>query len=376
MQGAESEVRAFIVGDSIRSNSLGRVLSMAISAEAVFAEVVVLAYDDGKPWSGAGQFGFDVTPFSRADIPGLAERIRRSAEETATLLWVSKGADPMSHLAEALEGTPALTIVADFDDNDVAIMRNFRSQSLMNRIKMHRLRRKHPARLERSQRRLARLADALTFSNSALAQTYRARLDASAKPWAIVPHSRRARKTAAHGRGPRHGGLVLGFIGTVRAHKGAAEIVELMRHDRNTTVVSFLQEWEPPGDCVAQWRTYPPSTPLADLYDEIDFLVLPMDGEDEASLHQLPAKLVDAAVNGCPVMATPTPPIMEFAGSAVLTVESWADTADVYRSLRSADVETLSREIRRSFEEAFSPLSTGTAIERMLSVGANGEVGR
>lgn len=374
MQGAKSEVRAFVVGDSIRSNSLGRLLSMAISADAVFEEVVVLAYDDGTAWSGSVQFDFDVAPFSRADIPGIAERIRRSAQDTATLLWISKGADPVGRLAEALQGTPGLTVVADFDDNDIAIMKSFRSQSLKNAIKMHPLRRKHPGRLRRAQARLARFADALTFSNSILAQAYRERLDASAKPWTIVPHSRLLRPTDKPERRARSGGLVLGFLGTVRPHKGAAEIVELMRQNRGSTVVSFRQEWEPPGDCAAQWRTFPPNTPLADLYDQIDFLVLPMDREDEASLHQLPAKLVDAAVNGCPVAATPTPPIIEFAGSAVLAIESWEDAVKVYHSLQSADVHALSLAIAGSYDDFFSPTATGSAIARMVGAGANGEV--
>lgn len=376
MQFADSEVRAFVVGDSIRSNSLGRVLSMAISADAVFSEVVVLAYEDGKPWSGAAQFDFEVTPFSRSDIRGLADRIRLSARETATLLWISKGADPVGRLAQQLRGTPGVTIVADFDDNDIAIMKSFRSQSRVNALKMHVLRRKHPTRLTRAQARLASAADALSFSNSALAETYRSRLGATDKPWALVPHSRPARVTPLPTRRSRPERLILGFLGTVRAHKGADEIVELMRHDRQTVVVSFEQGWAPPADCAAQWRTYPPTTPLAELYDQIDFLVLPMDGHDEASIHQLPAKLVDAAVNGCPVAATSTPPIVEFAGSSILPIATWAHTEDVYRVLRSSDTRVLSSAITRSFAEFFSPEATGRAIARLASINANGGVSR
>lgn len=357
-----SRTHAFVIGDSQTSNSLGRVLSMAISAQAAFDEVEVLAYADGPLWAGSGQFEFDVMPFSRREIPALAERIRQSGAAADVLVWLSKGADPVGRLVDELKGAGGVTIVADFDDNDVAIMKNFRSQSIFNALKVNPLRRKYPARLARAQARLASKVHGLTFSNSALADAYRHRLGVGKKPWSVVPHTRTAR-TGALTRDPaRTSALTLGFLGTVRAHKGAAELVRLMRKDRSVNIVSFLQEWSPPEDCDLQWRTHAPTTGLAKLYEEVDFLVLPMDSDDEASLHQLPAKLVDAAANGCPVAATPTPPIVEFAGNAIIQVEAWGDPAAVLASLRSADREALSQAITQSYERWFSPEATGQAV--------------
>lgn len=351
-------MRVVIVGDSIKSNSLGRVISMAITARSVFARVDVFAFDDGSVWLGADQFGIEVTALNRQGLRALADDLEQGARTEPIVVWISKGAAPLPWFAGMLRQTRNITIVADFDDHDVSIMRSFRAQSSANRIKMNRLRRKHPANLLRSQRRLAQHAQASTFSNSALKHAYSKLLGIDPRlPQAIIPHSRVDPAEILPQRADRLHRV--GFPGTVRAHKGASQLVGLMRANRELQIVTFEQAWRPPDDCDSQWLELPPSTPLWDIYSQIDFVVLPMSTSDPASLYQLPAKLVDAASMGCPVACTLTTPIAEFASSAVLAVDDWNTPEKVVASIWSADARKLSAQVREVYESRFSPEATG-----------------
>lgn len=360
-------MHVYIIGDSVTSNSLGRAISMAITAEAVFPTVQLLALDDGPTWAGAAQFGVPVEVFKRAQLPSLKRRLKASGADEGCIVWLSKCARPLDQLIRGLVGAPGVTVIADFDDNDIAIMQSFRAQNALNRIKMNRLRRKHPESLRASQKRAAKNAAGLTFSSETLATEYRSILAPGTKPHAVVPHSRKNPSTTASDRPSTDGGLRLGFVGTVRAHKGADRLVALMRADRSVSIATFAQSWTPPEDCLPQWITFSAGEPLERVYRDIDFLVLPMSDSDRASLDQLPAKFVDAASFACPVAATPTPPLLQFANGAFLQVESWADPGEVIKTLRAANREELSSNLRQVFETQFSPTATSHGLMQLLS---------
>jgi hypothetical protein len=349
-----------VVGDSLKSNSLGRVISMAISARSVTEQVSVYAYRDGTPWPGADQFRETVIPIDRGELRHLADDLRKLAQADQVVVWISKGASPLPWFAGLLRDVPNLVIVADFDDHDVSIMESFRAQSTVNRLKMNRLRRKHPVNLLRSQRKLAQYAHATTFSNRALRDAYRTLLSVGSPTDGIVPHSRVDPGVTPGPRSAR--ARRVGFLGTVRPHKGATQLIGLMRADRDLEVLTFAQSWSPPDDCRDQWIEAPPSTPLVELYSQIDFVVLPMSPTDPASLYQLPAKLVDAAAMGCPVACTMTSPIAEFASGAVLGVGTWNAPHSVIQELQAADTQKLSKGIRTVYESHFSPRATGAVF--------------
>ncbi|PPG89575.1 hypothetical protein C5C00_06205 [Rathayibacter rathayi] len=358
------DTETFVIGDSTKTNSLGRALSMALTA-AEFGRVRVLAFEDGELWAGAGQFPADVVPFGRRDLSRIERDVRAAASERRTIVWFSKGTDPLPRLARRLSRIPNTVVVADFDDDDVSIMEAFRSESLLNRAKANPLRRKAPSRLRRSQARIARDADLVTFSSAGLRGVYAERFelgDASA----VIPHTRvsmprdRPRAPSADGR------LTLGFIGTVRSYKGADTLNALLRADTDVGIVTFAQSWTPPSDVAAQWTMRPPTTPLSEVYADVDVLVLPMDIRSPAALYQLPAKLVDAAVFGTPVAATPTPPIEEFAAGAFLPVTDWSDPVGVLAAIRAADKEQLGAALQARFTTLLSPEATADTLDTAL----------
>jgi hypothetical protein len=351
-----------VVGDSAKTNSLGRALSMALTA-AVFADVRIVAYADGALWSGAAQFDLSVETFGRADIDGLATAIIERARERTVYVWFSKGTHPLPLLAVALQGAPQVVLIADFDDDDLSIMRTFAQSSFVNRLKANRLRRKAPGRLKRSQERIAALSDTITFSSTALGEMYAARWNRRIDG-VIVPHTRLDIRN--HGSPKERTNLTLGFVGTLRSYKGADIIVSLLRADTSVTLVTFQQDWSPPADVVQQVTSLPSSTPLSDMYSLIDWLILPMDAETQAAALQLPAKLVDAAVNSCAVAATPTAPIREMAGEAFLPIIDWADSMAVLIELRQADKERYGKALREMYEQRLSPQATATSLVTRL----------
>ncbi len=358
----------FLVGDSIKANALGRTLSMALTAREI-GTVTVLAFHDGETWSGAGQFDFEVRPFGRRDLVAIRDEIESVAMTQPVIAWFSKGADPVPKLAELLRSVPNVRIVADFDDDDVSIMQEFKRSSILNAAKANPLRRKAPGRLLRSQGRLAALSDLVTYSSHALGDMYEKRWGWSPER-AVVPHTRSEAPPVSqrHGEHLSAKRLRLGFIGTLRSYKGVGVLVSLLRADPAVQLVTFAQEWTPPRDLTEQWLTYPPSTPLAVMYAQIDALILPMDATTSAGRLQLPAKLVDAAVHSTAVVATPTPPIEEFAAGAYLPVDDWSRPHEVLKRIVATDKAELGRALRLRYEQSFSPEATATQLASRLGL--------
>jgi hypothetical protein len=338
---------------------------MAMTASATHRHVSVFALDDGPVWRGASQFDDlpAVQPLPRTGA--MIANIAAVAAAHGAVVWLSKGAAPLHRLAARASRIPRTLVIADYDDDDVAIMRSFREQSTLNRLKMNPLRRKHPKRLLRTQRLVAESADAVTFSSKALSQVYMESRGFPTVASSIIPHTRRQLQRSGSAT-PDGEDLRLAFFGTVRAHKGAEHLVSLMRSDRSISISSFQQAWAPPADCASQWKTSPPGTPLADLYAEVDYLILPMDAESPAAQTQLPAKLIDAAANSTAVAATPTPAVSEYASGAFLPITDWSNAPGVLRSLRDAAHDGYGERLAAVYQERFSPAATGKKLLEVI----------
>jgi hypothetical protein len=342
-----------VIGDSVKANALGRALSMTMTAGRDHA-VELMAVDDGPVWVGHLQFpgGPKLQKFKVRHWRRVARSLATRSQSEEIIVWFSKGTYPLDSIASRLVRKSSATVIADFDDDDVAIMRSFISQSVRNRLKMPLVRRKSPARLKRSQSRILDLAHGRTFSSPTLRDHFLA-----------VPHTRADAPRLDRGVTST---LRLGFFGTVRAHKGAQHLVELLRSSSQVEVYSFRQSWKPPVDVSSRWHEIEPTTPLDDAYSEVDFLVLPMDASDSASLHQLPAKLVDAARAGCPVVATRTPVLDDFVQNRYLAVGDWGRSDAIVDSMRTADRTLLGEGIRASFEAHFSVGVTSASLAALL----------
>jgi hypothetical protein len=358
--------RVVIVGDSVSTNSLGRVLSLAMTAATV-AKVSVLAVNDGKIWGGAKQFGIPVTSFRTNQWRETLEQVLADAGSVETVFWFSKCCHPVDKMVRWLaEDMPSVRVIVDFDDDDISIMKTFRADSLTNRLKMPFFRRKSPWRVKRSQRRAAQAAHALTFSNPALEESYRSTLGITDKSSRLIPHCRRSdehpQTIAIAAR------FTFGFPGTMRSHKGLEEIVSLLRERPDARLLTFEQQWSPPAEIRDQCILLPADTPLSEMYSKIDYLLLPMDSTNPASLLQLPAKLADAALHGTVVVATPTKPIDFYAGDAYIAIDDWSDPKVIYDRIAAADAGELSLRIRAVYAKWFSDVATGRAFSEVAFV--------
>ena len=171
-------------------------------------------------------------------------------------------------------------------------------------------------------------ADALLVSNAALARKFGG---------VVVPHARDEthfdpdRVDAAKARrrlGLRAKDRVVMFVGTPRPHKGVMEVLEAVKLCR-TPNCRFVVVGTPPDDGFGeqlkrtggnQLRMLPdqPFDRLPELLSGADLVCLLQDTASEISQYQLPAKVVDAAAMGIPVLASRTPPLLPLIEAGVV----------------------------------------------------------
>ncbi len=122
----------------------------------------------------------------------------------------------------------------------------------------------------------------------------------------------------------------LGFLGTVRRHKGLGDIEALILGDSRYVLHVFRGALPSTARerLSASLVEHDVDAPMEYLYGEVDVVVLPQDRSPGAQA-QLPAKLLDAMRFGKPVVASPTAAIVEAAADTALYVEDWGSLEGV-----------------------------------------------
>lgn len=314
-------MRSFhLVSPTISGNALGRTLCLATVAREL-GSATVWAPLDGAIWSGAAQFDFSVRPLSRQ---ALAQELERDSARSNPIVWITKGTPPLQRLFRKPLGARHWRYIVDFDDNDAELAFEFASASFGNRLRINLLRGNTPIQIRRAQRFVASQAHARTVASLAVG-----RVSAGGRlPTLLVPHAR----TPLNVRREPTDAIRIGFLGTLRSHKGLQHLLRLLDADDALRLVTFDQDGLPPRTDIVR---IPPHTRLADAYSEVDVLLIPSD-RTSASEVQLPAKLIDALVSRTPILATETSAIREIAADQVTYVEDWSDTSRVLRLLRQA----------------------------------------
>lgn len=269
---------------------------------------------------------FAIHPLSHAGARRRLSQLEAEAHAgSRVLLWVSKGFPWGTALAKA--ASDRITVLADFDDDDEALASEFTRRSLSNRLRLNPFRQGSPERLRRSQQALRGRADKLTFASHALAATYGVHAD-----YLRVPHARVIEEPQRTSRREVTDKLTIGFMGTMRQHKGLPEIVRALRGDQDLELVTFDQPGlNVPSDLLSRWRQLPPRTPLVQAYKEIDVSVVPMDSSSRGAAVQLPAKAIDSAVNRTAMAATRTRAMAEYFEGSAIWVDDWADLGSQLR---------------------------------------------
>jgi glycosyltransferase involved in cell wall biosynthesis len=353
----------YAVAESAAANSLGRAISMSLIA-AELGTVETWALDDGPTWTGARHFDLEIHRFSTRHTDVLVDAVRARSATEPVVVWISKGLAPLDDIARTVRALPGVTVIADFDDDDVSLMQEQMQSSLRTALHLNVTHRKSPTRVRRAQRRTAVAADAYTFSSVAVGDAYRSR-GLPERPTAVVPHARPTSWLAPERRERRPGPLRLAYLGTVRPHKGADRILELVDAMPDIEFSCFAGSFRP-STTGAVWNSIGPDASLPEVYADLDFTLVPQNPASSAARNQLPSKIVEAAAFGVAVVATPTPVIEEYCAGSYIAIEDWTDTRSVAARIRAADPVALGSAIRDVFVERFSTETSSKTLVDLL----------
>jgi Glycosyl transferases group 1 len=346
-----TEKRAVVISPSGKTNALGRAMCLAELASEVFDSVHLYAPKDGQLWSGAkratqpvrrfgssaelvaelrreGQAHLGLDAGAQLGYLGFAAGARSECDGGSLFVWAVKPLSSSWGAAQAIRrALPMSLSVLDLDDADEALSSQFRAASLANRLRLHPWSPLNPRKIRNTLASALGEVDAVTYASEALRSALEIDFDGLTL---CVPHPRRqATSRSTFLRGPSEH-IHLGFLGTVRRHKGLGDIEALVLDDSRYVLHVFRGALSGPARERLNMRLieHEVDAPMADLYSEIDVVVLPQDRSAGAQV-QLPAKLLDAMRFGKPIVASPTAAIVEAAADTVLYVEDWGSLDEV-----------------------------------------------
>lgn len=359
-----TEKRALVISPSAKTNALGRAMCLADLASEVFDSVHLYAPEDGQLWPGAKRATQPVRRFGSPS--GLVAELKREGlaplgldceaqlehEDKSLFVWAVKPLSSSWSAAQAIRrALPMSLTVLDLDDADEALSNQFRAASFANQLRLHPWNPLHPRRIRNTLASALGEVDAVTYASEALRSALGIDFDG---PTLRVPHPRRqATSRSTYLRTPSEH-IHLGFLGTVRRHKGLGDIEALVLEDSRYVLHVFRGAL--PGlakeRLSARLVEHEVDAPMGDLYGEIDVVVLPQDRSPGAQA-QLPAKLLDAMCFGKPILASPTAAILEAAADTVLYVSDWDSLGEVRSKVLQAhaDGSTLGEAALRRFEQ-------------------------
>jgi glycosyltransferase involved in cell wall biosynthesis len=383
-----TETRAVVISPSGKTNALGRAICVADLASEVFDSVCLYAPKDGPLWPGAKRATQSVRRFgSQAEL--VAElrhegQVHLGSEGAAQLeydgaslfVWAIKPLSSSWGAAQAIRrALPMSLTVLDVDDADEALSNQFRTASLTNRLRLHPWSPLNPRRIRNTLASALSEVDALTYASETIRSALGIDFDG---PTLCVPHPRR--QVSSHSprlRVPSEQ-IHLGFLGTVRRHKGFGDIEALVLEDSRYVLHVFRGALPSPARerLNARLVEHEVDAPMEDLYAEIDVVVLPQDRSPGAQA-QLPAKLLDAMRFGKPILASPTEAIVETAADTVLYVADWGSLDEVRSKVLQAHAggSALGKAALRRFERQLAfEAQVGALREFVRTVEAPREV--
>ncbi len=359
-----TEKRAVVISPSGKTNALGRAMCLADLASEVFDSVYLYAPKDGQLWLGAkratqpvrrfgssGELVAELRREGQAHL-GLDGGAQLECDDESLFVWAVKPLSSSWGAAQAIRrALPMSLTVLDLDDADEALSSQFRATSLANRLRLHPWSPLNPRRIRNTLASALGEVDAVTYASEALRGALGIDFDG---PALRVPHPRRQVTSGSTSLRMPSEHIHLGFLGTVRRHKGLGDIEALVLEESRYVLHVFR------GALPSRTRErldtrlveHEVDAPMADLYGEIDVVVLPQDRSPGAQV-QLPAKLLDAMRFGKPILASPTAAIVEAAADTVLYVGDWGSLQEVRSKVLQAHAggSALGQAALRRFEQ-------------------------
>lgn len=332
-----------------KNNALGRAFAVADAATEA-GDVRLLAPLDGPLWPGASRSPVEVEQFVSSS--SAAEIIATASSRP--LIWAVKPLSPAIRVVnKVVRAVPGARVIVDFDDDDEALAREFAARSVRNRLRLHLANPLAPSRIRRSRQQAERLMHGFSYATNTLRDT----LDLPAEvPSLWLPHVRRVARPLE--LRAVEDTVDVGFLGTVRSHKGVDMLLGLVAAEPRVRLHVFegaLPEWMRRRIPSSSLVEHAPDEPMSEVYSSVHVVLLAQ-GDSPGAQRQLPAKLLDAMQWGRPAIATPTPAISEVAGDAFVPFTAWHDS----HALRDVVLSTAQRAsqlggaARRRFEDTAS----------------------
>jgi hypothetical protein len=324
--------RFIVLSPTITTNALGRALFLSDMCSHI-GPTQVIGVGRGHIWSGSLDFENGVIRLrsSTGALRYLESVSMECMRENVSLiiLAVKPFTSSWGLCASAKLGGVEFTFVADADDWDISLSREFAARGPLCRGRLL-FRQNHPRRIAHVLSQALPLANILTVSSDSLARM----LPDFAGVTLRIPHPRPSvpyRPPTATVRGR----LRLGFLGTARAHKGLEMCTAVLRARPSFELHVLEGTTLPSLHGIAErvvWHPHLGPETIYEAFADIDVVVLPQDLSSTAARYQLPAKLLDAFRHGRCVVASPTDAIVEVARGGVFLAEpeldAWLDILD------------------------------------------------
>lgn len=343
--------RIVLVTPNFANNSLGRAFCLWMLARHLGMDVRVCGVKGSEIWAPlrGTDFAKDcVLPPAESASEALFEHIR-----AADLVIAVKPLPTSFGIARDQAEAAGVPFLLDIDDPDLEV----RTAWLPWPERWARFLLKH--RRYRDLRRLRTLAVEVPriVSNPALQAMYGGE---------IVPHVRELPPLAGYSPSWEP---VVRFVGSPRGHKGVAEL-RLAISDLSTEGFTLDVTGPRPEDA-NEWERWLDQTSMeegADLVATADIIAIPS-LVNSWSPAQLPAKLIDAMINGRAIVASRTPPIEWALGNAGILVTP-GDVVGLTRALRTLEDPAVRRKLgaraRKRATELFTVSAVAPTFERAL----------
>ncbi|MBK5286862.1 MAG: glycosyltransferase [Acidimicrobiia bacterium] len=352
--------RIVAIGSTIHRNRLGRVFSLWLTARAAGVEFRYFGVDDGSVWEplrGHEEFLADVQ--TAPDLAGVEREVAGALGVGATML-VCKPRPELLKLSRKFTGS--MPVVVDIDDPE--LVDPWGDTTLVVRAK--RIARSGPSQFRFGWARRTVQGMHVITSNPLLQDLYGG---------GLVPHVREA-TSAPTPRPTTAEPFVVAFIGTIREHKGLADIREAVAALAQQRAVQLCITAPPPVDA-RPWEQWLGNTTLGEgraLLERAHAVAI-VSRPGAWGDRQLPVKLIDAMASGVPAVITPRPPLVWAAGgSAIVVRDGWVtDLTDALRLL--ADDPELGRALGeaawRRARELFTPTAAAPHLVEALERAAD-----
>ena len=343
-----------VVAWDVGHNPLGRAYLIAEALARVYNVVLIgfqfPRYGNAvwKPLRGARikpiVIPGDNFPEFQSRLSELASRI------DADVVIACKARLPAVQLGLMLKAFRNRPLFVDVDDYELSFFKNRQPLEDLSSVSPEALAQPFEEAWTRYTEQLLPFADELLVSNQALLRKFGG---------VLIPHARDERRFDPEhvdsSRTRKWLGLsaehkVIMFVGTPRPHKGLVEVLEAIKACGSTDY-RFVVVGTPPDKWFADrlkraggghLHMVPdqPFDTLPDLLSAADLVCLLQDPASEISKYQLPAKVVDAAAMGVPVLATPFPPLDPLIRAGVVEAVSKDTLGDrIDHSLRISRTE-------------------------------------